>query len=158
MKWSAYAQHGAGTVDLRTSRRILLHARGQTTTCPPHTACVAVHLDPASSSPAALGTVLLHSAHIIHVCLATKPYPTTNPLDVPRRFDHPAGYWAFRFTNSTADKSSSACSIFNEAYLPPKFTIAWTPIRISSSRMMAMGNGKTTARVGPSITPRRYRV
>jgi hypothetical protein len=31
-------------------RRILLYARGQTTTCPPHAACVAVYIDPASSS------------------------------------------------------------------------------------------------------------
>ena len=36
-------------------RRILLHARWQTTTCPPHAACVAVHLDPASSSPYCVG-------------------------------------------------------------------------------------------------------
>ena len=86
-----------------TSRRILLHARGQTIIYPPHAACVAVHLDPTSILP-----------------------------------------------------SSSAYSMSNETYLPPTFAIAWTPIRISgTSRMMAMGNRKTTARVGPSITPRR---
>jgi hypothetical protein len=41
---------------------------------------------------ASLGTVLLHSAHIIHACPATKLQPTIHPLDVPRRFDHAAGY------------------------------------------------------------------
>jgi hypothetical protein len=46
---------------------------------PPHAACVAVHLDPASSSPCC-------------VCLPRYKALATHPLDVPRRFDHPAGY------------------------------------------------------------------
>jgi len=56
-----------------------------------------------------------------------------------------------------ADRPGSAYSVSNEAYLLPIFAIAWTPIRINGiSRMsMAMGNRKTTARVGPSTTPRR---
>ena len=61
---------------------------------------------------------------------------------------------AFRFANSVADRSGSACGMSNEAYLPPTFAIAWTPIRISGTSRMskAMGNGKTTVRVGPSTT------
>jgi hypothetical protein len=69
-----------------------------------------------------------------------------------RRLHRPSG-----FANSVADRSGLAYGMSNEAYLPPTFAIAWTPIRISdTSRIsMTMGNRKTTARVGPSITPRR---
>jgi hypothetical protein len=120
-------------------------ARGQTTICPPHAACVAVHLDPASSSPCCVGHGLAFCPY--HSCLprykALADYPSSRrspTLRSPRRLHGPSGL------PTAWQTGPAACSISNEAYLPPIFAIAWTPIRISgTSRMMAMGNGKTTA-------------
>jgi hypothetical protein len=78
-------------------RRILLHARGQTTTCPPHAACVAVHLDPASSSPCCVGHGLAafcpyHSYLLRYKALADYPSSRRSPtLRLHRRLHGPSG-------------------------------------------------------------------
>ena len=86
-------------------------------------------------------------------------YVTQNSTTRPRADDHLPSARRLRRCASRPClvlPSGSAYSMSNETYLPPTFAIAWTPIRISgTSRMMAMGNRKTTARVGPSTTPRR---
>jgi len=86
-------------------------------------------------------------------------YVTQNSTTRPRADDHLPSARRLRRCVSRPClvlPSGSAYSMSNETYLPPTFAIAWTPIRISgTSRMMAMGNRKTTARVRLSITPRR---
>jgi hypothetical protein len=120
---------------------------------PLHAACVSVHLDLASVPALPRWTRSCRILpHIIHACPATGLWPTIHPLDVPQRFDHAAGYIGLQICQQRGRQVR-----LNHAYLPPTFTIAWTPICFSgASRMsMAMGNGKAIARVGSSTIPRR---
>jgi hypothetical protein len=83
-------------------------------------------------------------------------YVTQNSTTRPRVDPPHAACVAVHLDLTSVLPSGSAYSMSNEIYLPPIFAIVWTPIRNSgTSRMIVIGNRKTTARVGPSIILRR---
>ena len=123
------------------SRRILLHARGQTTTCPPHAACVAVHLDPGSSSPCCVrhglaAFCLYHSCLPRYKALADYPSSRRSPtLRSPRRLYRPSGLPTAWQTGPAQHVAYSTRHIFLRIFTPQPRTCGIHTIKLPRTHM-----------------------
>src|ERR1700733_10731545 len=125
-------------------------ARGQTTTCPPHAACVAVHLDPISSSPCCVGHGLAAFCPY-HSCLPRYKALANYPLRSRRRLHGPSGLptaWQIRLNMWHVQRGISSSDIRYSMDADP---YQWhQQNEYGNGQWEDYGNG-----LGPSIIPRR---